>query len=112
MAAGFKREYVQRDFLKFTAQQMRFDLLNTNPQQLQAFAVGAKDRQYQFWKRNALSVDLYYHKTFLQKLNYIHNNPLQPKWLLASQAEDYRYSSAHFYHTGIDNWGFLTHYAD
>jgi hypothetical protein len=33
----------------------------------------------------------------LQKLNYIHNNPLQEKWQLSKTAEDYRYSSAGFY---------------
>ncbi|MEI9946631.1 MAG: hypothetical protein WDN26_20715 [Chitinophagaceae bacterium] len=26
--------------------------------------------------------------------------------------EEYKYSSASFYHTGIDNWGFLTHHRD
>ena len=32
-------------------------------------------------------------KIFLQKLNYIHNNPCQLKWGLASDPEDYKYSS-------------------
>ena len=34
-------------------------------------------------ERNALSVDLFAEKVFLQKLNYIHNNPVQQKWQLA-----------------------------
>jgi len=33
-------------------------------------------------------------KMFLQKLNYIHNNPCQEKWGLADKPEDYQYSSA------------------
>ncbi len=33
-------------------------------------------------------------KIFLQKLNYIHNNPCQEKWRLADNPEDYKYSSA------------------
>src|SRR6478735_668519 len=69
IVAGHKREDVQRDFLKFTAQKMRFDLLDNDPELLQTFAVDAKDRRCQFWERNALSIDLYSHKTFLQKLN-------------------------------------------
>jgi hypothetical protein len=44
-----------------------------------------------------------------QKLNYIHANPLQGKWNLADTAIDYRFSSAAFYETGIDSWGFITH---
>jgi hypothetical protein len=30
----------------------------------------------------------------MQKLDYIHNNPLQPKWQLAKAPEEYFYSSA------------------
>ena len=109
---GHKRKDVQRDFLKFTAQQIKFDLLNTNRAWLKEFAVTAKDRQYQFWERNPLSIDLYTHKVFIQKLEYIHNNPIQERWRLSERPEDYKYSSARFYETGIDNWGFLTHYND
>ena len=31
---------------------------------------------------------------FLEKLNYIHNNPCQEKWQLADEPEDYKHSSA------------------
>jgi len=30
---------------------------------------------------------------------------------LADSMEEYKYSSARFYETGVDEWGFLTHYA-
>ena len=33
-------------------------------------------------------------KFFLEKINYIHNNPCQEKWSLAKNPEDYKYSSA------------------
>ena len=33
----------------------------------------AKDKEYQFWKRNPLSAELRNHVVFRQKLNYIHN---------------------------------------
>ncbi len=38
------------------------------------------------------------------------NNPLQEKWKLAQYPEDYKYSSAKFYATGIDDFGLSTHY--
>ncbi|MDB5132908.1 MAG: hypothetical protein JWR02_2657 [Mucilaginibacter sp.] len=109
---GFKREIIQNRLLKFTAQQMKFRLIDTNDARLSQFLVNAKDRQYQFWERNALSVDLWSEPVFEQKLDYIHNNPLQDKWQLALYPEDYKYSSARFYETGIDEFGLLTHYAD
>jgi putative transposase len=36
-------------------------------------------------------------EVFLQKLNYIHNNPVQSKWHLAEFPEEYSFSSAKFY---------------
>ena len=48
----------------------------------------------------------------MQKMAYIHNNPLQEKWSMAEFPEDYEYSLAGFYETGIDKFGFLEHIAD
>ena len=109
---GHELENVQRDFLKFTAQSIKYDLKENNRELLTEFDVDAKDRRYQFWERNPLSVDIYSREVFLEKLNYIHRNPVQEKWKLCRHPEDYRYSTARFYHRGIDDWGFVTHIAD
>ena len=110
LRAGRKRPDVQRDFLKFTAQQIKEDLIKHHPAVLQHFRVGAKDRQYQFWERNPLSVELWSGKVILQKLTYIHQNPVRAG--LCRLPEKYRYSSAAFYHSGLDNRGFLTQLRD
>ncbi len=52
-------EQLQRSFLRYTAQQIKFDLQKHHSNVLELFYVGAKDRSYQFWKRNSLSVELY-----------------------------------------------------
>jgi putative transposase len=109
---GFKRDNIQMRFLKFTAQQMKFRLTDTKDLRLSEFLVNAKDRKHQFWERNSLSIDLWTQTVFEQKLEYIHNNPVQDKWQLAKYPEDYKYSSANFYETGIDEFGLLTHYCD
>jgi len=103
-------EAVQRDFLKYTAQRIKKDLQENHPKVLEYFKVDAKDRYYQFWERNALSVELRRHEVFTQKLEYIHWNPVKAG--MCTLPEEYKYSSALFYETGIDNWGFLTHYVD
>ncbi|MDP4285424.1 MAG: transposase, partial [Bacteroidota bacterium] len=46
---------IQMRFLKYTAQQMKFRLTDTNNKMLNDFLVDSKDRQYQFWERNSLS---------------------------------------------------------
>ncbi|MES2431560.1 MAG: transposase, partial [Bacteroidota bacterium] len=68
---------VQRDFLKFVAQKIKLDLLKEHPAALEIFRVNAKDRKYQFWERNPLSIDLFTHDVFMQKLEYIHQNPVK-----------------------------------
>src|SRR6478736_8517555 len=112
MKEPHRREDVQRDFLKYTAQQIRFDLLKNHPNVLAHFKVEVKDRKYQIWERNPLSVYCYSQLVTEQKLNYIHNNPIQEKWRLATQAEEYYYSSARFYAENRDDFGFLKHYLD
>ena len=74
--------------------------------------VKAADREYQVWERNSLSMDVYTQDFFIQKLNYVHNNPIQNKWNLAAIPEEYAYGSALFYATGEDRFGILEHYSD
>jgi putative transposase len=105
---GFIREKIQMRFLRFTAQQMKFRLQKEDLLALEQYRVNAKDREYQFWERNPLSVDLWTEAVFDQKLEYIHDNPIQPKWHLAEFPEAYRYSSARFYQTGHDEFGLIT----
>lgn len=103
-------QHVQRDFLKFTAQQIKYDLQNNHKELLIYFESDANDRSYQFWKRRALSIELRSDKVYQQKLEYIHCNPVKAG--ICKLPEEYSYSSSLFYHTGIDNWGFLTHHRD
>jgi putative transposase len=105
-----KNENVQRDFLKYTAQQIKWKLVNKNSPLLDDILVNAKDRRYQLWERNPLWFQLDNTDTLLQKLNYIHNNPCQAKWLLAEKPEDYKYSSAGFYLSDKNDFDFLIRY--
>lgn len=108
--AGIKREHVQRDFLKFTAQRIKDRLKLNSPNILSELLVNTKDRKYQLWERNPLSIDLWSEKVMMQKIRYIHENPVRRD--LCKYPEEYKYSSATLYKTGIDNWGFLTHLLD
>jgi putative transposase len=110
MKGGRQREDVQRDFLKHTAQEIKSEMVRKGLPELNQYLVNAKDRKYQIWERNALSVDLWSEKVLIQKLRYIHENPVRAG--LCKYPEEYKYSSALLYKTGIDNWGFLTHYRD
>lgn len=105
-----KPEDVQRDFLKYTGQQIKFYLQKNNPELLEKCRVNAKDRQYQIWKRNALSIEIFSEAVMVQKLNYIHLNPVRAGLVLLP--EDYLYSSAAFYELQLERFSFLSHYKD
>ena len=77
---------------------------------LTLFLVNAKDRKYQIWERNPLSVDLWSRDIMWQKLDYLYQNLVRAG--LCPLPENYHWSSALFYHTGKDNFGWLTHIMD
>jgi REP-associated tyrosine transposase len=98
---------IQHSLMTRTAQQIKADLGKNHPQVLPHFKVNVKDRSYQFWERNSLGVELFSNEVFMQKLDYIHYNPVKAG--LCKLPSEYHYSSAKFYETGIDDFGILTH---
>ncbi len=106
--SGHEREAVQRDFLKYTSQSIIRDLKKNHPKVLERFYVEAKDRKYQLWERNPLSIDLWTKEVFMQKMEYIHYSPVAVG--LCIYPEEYKYSSAKFYETGMDEFDIITHW--
>ncbi len=105
---AYKPHEVQQSFMKYTAQIILKELRNNHSKVLTLFKVNSKDRKHQIWERNPLSVSLFNRKVFLQKLLYIHNNPVREG--LCILPEEYKYSSDSFYINGDKRWEFLTHY--
>ena len=99
-------------FAKFTAHQFKKYLQGKDEQLLAQYLSDKSDRSYQFWKRDPLAIPLTSEMAFLQKLEYIHTNPILAKWGLADLPEQYRWSSALFYETGVDEFGIVTDYRD
>ena len=104
------KESAQASFFKFTAHQFLKKLKKENETQLKNFQVNSADRKYQFWQRNTLDIEILSDNMFEQKLNYIHNNPLQQHWQLVDNPVKYKYSSASYYERNIDEFGILTDY--
>lgn len=102
--------HTQQRMLKFVAQTIRYDLRDHHPAVLAQFKTDRKDRQYQFFKDRPLSVPIFRDEVALQKINYVHNNPIAAKWQLAALPEDYKWSSAAFYAKKDTQWPFLTNF--
>jgi len=107
MLGNHEREAVQRDFLKYTTQQILKILLKEKSPFLDKLLVRAKDRKYQIWERNSLSVPLWSSQVIHQKLEYIHYNPVSAE--LCKYPDEYKYSSARFYYRQDRQWKFLVH---
>ena len=97
---------IQQSFMKYTAQKILQALRNDHPQVLSHFFVGAKDRKYQIWERNALSIEIHSNETMMQKLHYIHQNPVKAG--LVINEIDYKYSSTLTYQSDKVVWDFVT----
>lgn len=54
-------------------------------------------QRYKVWDDDYDAKEVFTPEFLKQKMDYIHNNPLQPHWCLAKRAEEYPWSSARFY---------------
>ena len=106
---AWQHKNVQQHFLKFTAQQIKFNLIQNDPQKLSAYKSTQADRAYHFWERRPYSATMHSRKVLEQKLDYIHFNPVKKG--LCPTPEDYPYSSASFYLLDVGN-PLLTHYME
>ncbi len=100
---------IQTSFTTYTAKMLLKKLSQSTPGILQEIKVNKYDRKHQIWKRESLSIELFTENTFMQKLNYIHQNPVAAR--LVPNPEDYKYSSAKFYELGIYEFGFIIHFS-
>jgi REP element-mobilizing transposase RayT len=106
------KEMPHASFNKAVGHELVKDLKVSHPQLLPYFKVEEKEREYRIWQANPLAILMDTKAKCSQKLDYMHTNPLQEQWNLAERPEDYYWSSAQFYLTGHDEFGFLTHFAE
>jgi len=93
-----------RDFKGFTARKM-LTLISENPQESRkewllwmfkhAGKTNSNVQNMQFWQQNNQPVEIWSLKVFEQKLNYIHDNPVETGFV--TNPIDWKYSSARNY---------------
>lgn len=99
------KETPQGSLLKYTAHNFLKQLKLENRSFL--YEVEVANKKHEIWQRDSLSIEIYSQEVAKQKLNYIHNNPVNGKWQLAKDDLQYHFSSSRFYETGVDDFGFL-----
>ena len=100
------KESSKGSFMKFTAHLFKQHLKLKGG--LEKYKVDLANKSYEFWRRDSLAVEIRSYKVARQKLEYIHANPVTGKWMLAKDDISYKYSSAGYYESGDDEFGFLS----
>ena len=98
-------ETTKGSFLKYLSY-LFLKELKTNGN-LKYYEVNKTNKKHEIWKRDFLGVEVYSREVAKQKLNYIYFNPVTGKWKLAKDDLDNYFSSAKFYETAVDYFGFL-----
>ena len=100
-----------RDFKKYTSGEIRrlvelegrFDLL-------EKLQYEHREQKFKLWQDRFDDVFIKSRELVETKLSYIHNNPLQSHWNLATRPELYPHSSASFYELSQQSKIEITHY--
>jgi putative transposase len=92
-----------KDFGSFTAHDILKELKNEERSDLiQFFHQERRDKRHEHSIWQDIQAQNIFSPDFLrQKLDYIHNNPIDKNWRLVRDRADYRFSSACFYDRGI-----------
>lgn len=100
---GYELNNIVRDFKSFTARKL---IRNINEEVesrrewlLEKFELAcshlAREQTYKVWQDGYHAIEIWSNKFIYQKLNYIHNNPVEEQ--IVEKPEDYLYSSARNY---------------
>lgn len=103
---------LMRDFKKFTSVKLRHQLEATGEIHVEALRHEIRDQKFKVWMDRFDDVCILNAETLRVKLDYIHNNPLQEHWQLASKPEDYGFSSAAYYEANIAGPVNITNFID
>ena len=79
-----------RDFKRFTAKVLKKNILETEPHVLNLFL--DKDGTYELWQKTNMPILIESDEFFLQKMHYIHNNPVKKEYV--EKPEYWYWSSA------------------
>jgi len=99
------KELPKASFLKFTGHKLLTQLKHEKKDP--KYWVEKMNKEHEVWQRDPLAIEIVSFEMARQKMNYIHYNPVGGKWHLSEDDVGYYYSSARFYETGIDDFGFL-----
>jgi REP element-mobilizing transposase RayT len=101
---GFHLQHIIRDLKKFTSKQITRQIEDNTQESRKSWLLAiyksageynSNNTSYQFWRQDNKPIELYTPAVIKQKLEYIHDNPVEAG--IVDNPEDYVYSSARDY---------------
>lgn len=98
------RSALIRDFKGFTSRKLIKTIIENEQESRKEWLLWMFERagkknsnveKHQFWQQHNMPIEIWSYKVFEQKLNYIHNNPIETGFV--TNAVDWKYSSARNY---------------
>ncbi len=104
---------LMRDFKKYSSIQVRRMLeKENNIDLLDKLHFEKREQKFRVWTSRFDDKIITSREDLERILDYIHNNPLQEKWGLVNNPEDYLYSSAAFYYKEKESILPVVHYRE
>ena len=85
------KEFPKNSFEKFTAKSLVAKMIAAHDSALKNYVVDVSDRSHNIWLRDPLAIKIFNLEMLVQKMDYMHLNPIQPHWLLCNQHAEYRF---------------------
>jgi putative transposase len=101
----YGKEMPLATFMKSTARDLKRKIVQNGLES--QFKVKVANKKHQIWQRDAIAHELVSRRTMHKKLNQMHTNPDIEKGQLADTDSNYFFSSARYYKTGSDDFGFI-----
>jgi len=101
---GIRPELLLGDFKRFTSKKIVEAIMNNPDEKRRAWLLdqfkkaadsSSNVKNFQFWQHDNHPIELWSNKVIQEKLNYIHNNPVEAGFVV--RPEEYIYSSARDY---------------
>jgi len=101
---GFLMEHIIRDLKRHTSKQLLKTIIENPVESRREWMLAifksagnynSNNKNYQFWQQNNRPIELWTTEVLMQKLEYLHANPVEAGFV--DKAEDYLYSSARDY---------------
>jgi len=98
---------ISQKFKSYTAKEILGELKNYDEDVFDEFISERKDRKHKFWKLNSGRLRIKHWDILIQKINYIHKNPIKGAYKKVDDSSEYYFSSAFSYEIGESEFSFL-----